>query len=499
MTQLTNSSLFHDNGNKKRERENFQNFIFNEIDTRDHSAPISFYRSDFRGARLMRSYFLNNNFSNADFIDTYLYATTFEKSKFKSTEFYNSYVERSTFINLNFSACSLVRLIFDHAKFDQVKFLSNNIQESKFINSEIRDCIFTKTSIDEVCFENTQIVNVDLSPMTAINLYFDQCTFENVVIDADYLGSYFFKGEFFDRLKLRYRGRIFKLKIGETELLANLFRLMIEKERYYEAINHIVQKNLIDNKASLIFPVVKLSLDRLLKDKNVLKRTYQISKIFSLFEFYFNSGYIKLNDYYQLTNYIDRIDISELDINEKLDLVTNNERIKNLLKMSIIETSMFDNISDHDTLYLEITIDEEDKNEFEFLLNLLLAKWTNINQPENSVYFIIGRRQGSIVYEIVILSSLGFLLLNIFRKSLSLRKKTDVISGLKSQIAETVLKNINTEISRADFSKLGIKEQLEIVRFVNEIDNERLTEDKSVQRFLNIIKIMQGQPTALNE
>lgn len=498
MGELTNISRFYDTGNKKREKENFQNFLFEGIDTRDQELHISFYRSDFRGARLLNNYFFKNNFSNADFIDCYFHMTSFQECRFQSTEFYNSYFDNSNFTSLTFSSSSIVRIVFDKVKMNRINFRSSNIQDSKFIDCEIDGCSFQKTTIDELTFENTYIKDADLSPMTAINIYFNNCKFENVTIDADYLGSYFFKGRFFEELNLRYRGKAVKLEIDRIELIANLFKLMLEKKRFYEATNLVVQRNLIDKKATPIYPIIKYAFSHLLQESNALIRTYQISKIFSLFEYYFNSGYIKLKDYYRFINYFEGIDISQFNISEQIDLLSKNERLKNLLKLSVINTSMFDDMGKEDTMYLEIIVDENDQAEFEDLLNSILTKWTGVDVTKDNIYLIIGKRKGSIIYEIIILASIGMLLINLFRKSLINRKKNDLISGLKTQIAEKVLKNINTEIEKADFTKLGLKEQLEIVKLVSEFDNERLTNDKSVQQFLSIMKSIEGHPTTLN-
>ena len=56
MADIAQAYKFSDNGTRKREKENFQNYLFQGIDLRQSDEPISFYRSDFRGAKLIGSY-----------------------------------------------------------------------------------------------------------------------------------------------------------------------------------------------------------------------------------------------------------------------------------------------------------------------------------------------------------------------------------------------------------------------------------------------------------
>jgi len=496
MTNIVEFSKFVDNGSSKRERENFQNYLFDSFDTRGHEKPISFYRSDFRGAQIRDCYFVSNNFSNADYIDCYIKATVFEKCKFKSTEIYNSYFEDVNFSDFSFSSCSIVRILFDKVNFTNIGFHSNNIQETKFKNCLIKNCTFPKTTIDEVVFEDSTFVNADLSPMTAINIYFNNCLFENVIVDADYLGSYFFKENFLNTLKLKYRGRLVKLEIDKLELLANLFKLFLEKRRFYEAMNLVVQKNFIEKNASSIYPIVKFSIINLLKEENSLIRSYQLTRIFKLLEYYFNTGYIKLYDYFRTVGLIEGLDLSSFNISEQIDVISQNERIKNLLRLSVIDKNMTDNLGEKDLLLLNVTIDESDEEEFEDLLESILAKWTGVDVAKNNIYFIIGKRKGSLIYEIITLAGLGILLLNSFRKTLSSKKKNDQISGLKIKIATSVLERVDAQIKETHIIE-DMKGLLEIAQLASSLDLNTFTNDKKTQQILSIIKSIQGQPTTL--
>ncbi|HVU98511.1 MAG TPA: pentapeptide repeat-containing protein [Puia sp.] len=498
MSDIVQTLKFFDNGDQKRERENFQNFLFDRVDQRRTENPISFYRSDFRGARFLFNYFFKNNFSNADFIDCYVESTEFKDCIFKSTEFYNSYLVNVNIQELTFSSTSLVRLVFENTQMSDIKFLSNNIQECKFINTYIADCSFAKTTMDEVTFDKVSFKNVDLSAMTAINLYFSNCRFENVTIDADYLGSYFFKEKYIDLLQLKYRGKLVKLEIDKVELLANLFKLFLEKKRYYEAINIVVQKNFIESNKSSIYPIIRYSALRLIADTNQLVRMYQIEKMFKVLEYYFNTGYIKLYDYYRVIKFFDEVDVSGLSLDDQLVIIGKNQHLKSLVQMSVIEDNMLDGIDPSDLIYLEVVVEDSDEREFEEILEEILRKYTGVDVARNNIYFIIGKRKGSTIYEVLIYLPLGILLINSFTKYLRNNKRNNRISGLRTELASSVLQKMVDKVHEEN-NPDELRKILEVAQLASNLDPDAFNEDKSTQRLLSLVKAMQGQPAHVSE
>ena len=92
---------------------------------------------------------------------------------------------------------------------------------------------------------------------------------------------------------------------------------------------------------------------------------------------------------------------------EQIDIKEKNERLKNLLQMSVISHEMWNNINIDDRMLLEITIEDCDEDEFETLLEKNISRWTGIDNPKDSVYFIVEKRKGSIIYDIIIYTPLG--------------------------------------------------------------------------------------------
>lgn len=424
MSNLARLQQFQDNGNNKRESEDFQGYLFHKIDLRLRETPISFYRSDFRGAKLQDTYFIQNNFSNADFIDSTAINTVFEKCQFKSTELYNSYFEKCLFKTANINSSSLVKLIFVKCNFESVKFNNDTISKCKYENCNFIESKFEKSSIDDVDFLNCTLKDIDLSSNTAINLFFDKCRFENVVIDADYLGSYFFKGFFFDNLKLKYRGKVFDLDITQSDLLSNLFKMFFEKERYYEAINICIQKNLLEQKQNTIFPLLKNVVDKLLREGNQLKRTYQFGKIFTLLEYYLNTGYVSVDDYFKAIALFVGIDVTHFDFLEQIEFNERVSRLKIIIEKIDFELPFIKSSNAKEKVLFEIKIEEANKNKFEKYFDASVYELADKLSITDVPYQIIGCRKGSIIYDMLIYPTVGLYLLKLLKSYLKEARAT---------------------------------------------------------------------------
>lgn len=424
MSNIIKPFTFSDDGNSKREKENFQGFLFNKLDMSDRKIPISFYRSDFRGAKFQDVAFNGNNFSNSDFIDSSVVNTTFQNTRFNYAEVYNSYFEKTSFYNTTFSSTSLIKLVFKNCEIENSKFEVNTFRECKFTNCKISDSIFEKNSMDEVEFEKTSFKNIDLSNMTAINLFFSDCKFENVIIDADYLGSYFFKGKFFDSLKLKYRGKVFDLDISKADLLDNLFKLLLERGRYYEAINIVVQKNLLHNDRNSIFALVKLASEQLFKEKNQLKRTYQFDKIFKLLEYYINTGYVALSDYFRIIGYFEGLELARMDFLDEISFVEKVNRLKILIERMDLTINFIENIDDKKQMLMEVTIDEADKRLFEKYFEAVMIDIGKSLSVKEIPYQIVGNRKGSLIYDIIAYSAAALVFMKIILALVKVTRQT---------------------------------------------------------------------------
>jgi uncharacterized protein YjbI with pentapeptide repeats len=418
MDRIARKNVFVNTGEIKRERENFQGYAFNDIDLRSLPTPLSFYRSDFRATTITNCVFDSNNFKNADFIDASINKTQFLSCDFQYTELYNSLFNDVIFYGGKFSNASLVKLVFINSMITGIRFSVNTVRECKFTGCLIEECNFSKSSLDEVTFIDCKFKNVDLSSMTGINMYFENCVFNDVIIDADYFGSYFFKGnEMPQNLKLKYRGRILKLDIHQTELIANLSKICWERGRYYEALNLLIQRNLMEDKITSVHELVSKIMHTVLSDPNTLKGFYQIDKIIRVFEYYFNTGFIPASDYFRLINDLDSIDKTSWSLEDQLRVTEKTFRIRTMLDISSYSQNFLENKGGEKLMLLEVTIDEEDQDLFELSFDKMVSS-VLVGKQKEQPYSIVNIRKGSLIYDIVLYSSVGLLLLKIIRRAI---------------------------------------------------------------------------------
>jgi len=418
MKEIVSYNKFYDTGEPKRERENFQQFHFDKLDLSKALVPISFHRSDFRGAKITDCRYFKNNFENADFIDCVVIDSAFVSCSFKYTELYNSYYQNVIFQETAFSSASQVKLVYKNCFFLKIKFRINTFRDCKYFNTTIKGCNFQRSSMDEVEFEKVTFSSVDLSSMTAINLYFNNCNFENVVIDADYLGSYFFKGKLPENIRMKYRGKLFDFDITQVDLLNSLFMLLWEKERYYEAINILVQKNVFHKHNVTIIDRVKYALQLILINPNELRRTYQIDKIFRLFEYYFNSSHVLVSDYFKFIQLMDDCDLSALSFQEQLLVNEKLQKLKMIIDSLPLEDAFILSEAGNALMAVEITIDEADQEAFERTFDHVVRKLSYGTEAHGEPYYIAGIRKGSLIYDIVMYASSALLLLKLLKTSL---------------------------------------------------------------------------------
>jgi len=417
MGSIAERFKFYDNGNNKRIKENFQGYLFNQINLSDSEHPISFYRSDFRGTKFKDCSFYKNDFSRADLIDSVIENSSFQSCLFRYSELFNSFFSKTTIIDAQFKSASFSRLFFYDCLLESGQLQDVTVRDCSFQKCKIVKTSFVKNSFDEVKFEKCHFAEVDLSNMTAINLYFTDCTFKDLIIDADYLGSYFFKGTYFKEVRIKYRGKFFNLEMSKQELIENLFKIFLESNRYYEALNLFIQKNLLQDIYRSPFDITKRIIRQVLAESNFLRRSYQLEKIFHIYEFYFNTNVISIGDYYQLFAFFDELVVTDLTLQEQITIANSVQRLKSLFDIVNLSHDFINSVNG-DVALLEITVSDQNENlflqEFEsFLKHLFDSEFS-----KEQVYVVIGKRKGSIIYEIAINASVGVLLLRALKISL---------------------------------------------------------------------------------
>jgi uncharacterized protein YjbI with pentapeptide repeats len=501
MADILKSFTFFDNGNNNRKKENFQNFLFDGINMEEKTKHISFYRSDFRGTKFQKTKFYNNDFSRADLIDCLLVETEFLNCKFYYTEIYNTYFEQSGFINTEVKLASFIKLIFRNCIFDNSSFAGNTLRELKFKNCTIKNCGFKNNSGDEIIFEKTYFENIDFSNMTALNFFFDDCKFDNIQIDADYLGSYFFKGAPYNKIKLKYRGKLFDFDVSQNDLFNNLFKIYFENNRFYEAINIIVQKNNLENNTISIFPLLTTAIEKILIEPNELKRIYQFKKTFVLLEFYFDSEYISIGDYFRLSGYLKKLELANFNLIEQIEF----KEIINRLQTIIQNTNIFRFLSEASNVYekilLEIKIDELNKEKFERYFSKTMEIFGEKFGNKSKIYQVIEIRKGSLIYDIIIYSSAGLFLFKILLSALKIARSAMheavniIIDYRLNQRALTIAKNINSKSQLKEIKNIKEFQSMSKMALTANPENEI----KEIKNLLPLIKSAIIYPNALTQ
>ncbi len=192
--------------------------------------PISFFRSDFRGAKFQNVKFQNNCFDRADFI-----ACTFVNCQF---------------INVDFGACEIKACFFVDSIFEQCNFNNTSIQESVFkkcvfqnqhilVNmkncemnfSTISNCTFERSTTEKIKFESCILENTDFATMHAECHRFINCELNNVKLDISYVFGYLLCNTNIKDFKVLYRGQEVSLNSQEEAMK------FLEESRTYELIN----------------------------------------------------------------------------------------------------------------------------------------------------------------------------------------------------------------------------------------------------------------------
>ena len=277
MSKLVKYFEFIDNGSIKREKENFKYHLFKNFDFKHKNKPISFFRSDFRGAKFIDIIFYENNFDRADFIDASIFNSYFLKTNIGMSELKNCFIKDTEFKENIYKTTSIQGCVFINCKFISEKFLIN-MHNCEFINCEFIRCNFERSTIEEVLFNSCDIIECDLATMHAENLSFNECMLDEVFFGRDYWCSYLFKETSLNSINLKYRGKITSVK-EDRALFKEYFIELYKTSRFFEFINAKIIFNSIKGNKKSIFPILKNILYLLNKDKFNITRKKKFLKI----------------------------------------------------------------------------------------------------------------------------------------------------------------------------------------------------------------------------
>jgi uncharacterized protein YjbI with pentapeptide repeats len=394
------NKTFFDTGNALREQENFQHFLFKDLNFKNRKEPISFFRSDFRGVKIENVQFYKNNFDRADFINSYITNTTFDNCFF-GTDFLNVIFHKVEFRNNMEDTCSFHNCSFVDCAFESETVINTSNRNSTYSNCHFSNCNWEKNSFEDIHYIQTSFKNISFAEMCAYNLDFTGCNFENTSVDPDYLGSYLIKKTELKDLNYIYRGQGISLT-GKIEAdLETLSRFYFSNHRYYEAFNTVLLYSHYNKFKESISGFFERILHLITQDKHYLRRTEQLNRLIRILIFYSDSALIPSKDFYLIIGIMENFSIPFESINDKILYQNNLQLLKETVQTNIFELGIWDFDSVGIT-YAEIEIDEDD---FALFKTNLAGFYDSLIEEYGITdfgtgYEILGTRKGSLIVEI---------------------------------------------------------------------------------------------------
>ncbi|GET35249.1 hypothetical protein PbJCM13498_41120 [Prolixibacter bellariivorans] len=480
MTGIIAYKKFVDNGNTNRESENFQQFLFQNIDFSLSESPISFFRSDFREVKVDHVKFKCNEFERADFTDSYISNSLFQEVHF-GTDFINVYFHNVTFNESLFETCTFLRCIFESCKFDSGHIVDSTVQNCSFIDCLFDNIVFKENTFDDIEFEKSSFNNINLANMTAKDFRFRNCNYNKLVIDPDYIGSYLIDGEFFDDVRFEYRGHVIELFEEKENIIEGLVNLWRKSNRFYELFNLLILLRKVKNTNEDLSKVFSALVKQLGKVNHPSVRSYNILGIIKALTFYSEGNYITTSEYISLTSQLEKEINFDVDFNAfgqlkafaayyESKLIEEPQRGANITARAVFSIKEYgDNLKIFKEWLSEI--------EKYILSERIIAG--------DRLYKIISVEKGSII--VTILGSLSFFLLLIRQ-----------VATLKSKIERERSQNSFLSLTYKDLSKqfesvTSVKEKSEIVRIYKDIAGMEKLErvDNRMSQISNKVGLME--------
>lgn len=227
---------FVDDGRGDRSKESFQGVSFDKINQLK-SAPISFFRSDFRKARIADCVFVKSNFSRCDFI-----ASIFENSRFLECDFLTSSMMNCVFRKCIFERNKHFNPDLIRCRLSECDFLSQRMEraawrDTVFSNCRFVACSLAKSSLLGMEFDNCDLSKLNLARISAQDIHFCGGNLHGVVFDPDYLGTYTFKNVSLENVRFEYRSLKIDFSISRPEDFLALGEHLVSQQRWSEAFN----------------------------------------------------------------------------------------------------------------------------------------------------------------------------------------------------------------------------------------------------------------------
>jgi len=313
---------FIDDGRLDRSKESFQGIVFKDF-MQEAQVAISFHRSDFRGASILRCHFKGNDFSRADFISTRFISSSFSECDFAISHMSNSVFEDCSFCaNVNFNPDLYRCDLFDCTFVNQNVFRST-WRDNRFKNCEFKNFSIEKSTIENVIFEDCDLEGVDLSQVSAIDIVFKNCNIKNIILDPDYVGSYMFLSTPLDNVKFSYRSNDLEFSLLRYSDVISLGKHFETQDRWSEAFNlQVIGLQVHPGRFtdSVIAEEWMYYASKSIESDIPSDAAENIARMFRVARFYLESGVISISSVLMILSFSDELCRARLNVlvNERL-------------------------------------------------------------------------------------------------------------------------------------------------------------------------------------
>jgi hypothetical protein len=366
--------------------------LFADLDFLQAQQPISFFRGDFRRAKIDNVRFWKSDFDRADFIDAFVRLSHFESCKF-GTDFLNTYFDGVHFSRNHSDTCTITDCVYENCTFSSETIINSTLSACRYKNCVFDSCDLRMNTADTLAFTKCKFENVDFSNMTAVNFQFADCRFENVRLDPDYLGTYLFKGSAPDNIHLTCRGESLQLNAEYLSSLEMLMNSYSTATRYYEVFNCAVLYNYLAQRGKTLVPLFRWVIHSINSEPAFIRK-HSAERIIGLLTFYADSPAIATNELFALVTALDDIAVEEISLVERLQIESKVSLLKQWIQAILLQWQS-PRPPEAGALYFEVTIEESDRAK----VKALLRGFFEDRASDAAGVVVLGERRGSLILE----------------------------------------------------------------------------------------------------
>lgn len=376
--QVYNQQTF--NKIKQFESRDLSYSLLQNVNFKECTNNVSFFRSDFRGTKFENVKFYKNNFDRSDFLNSVFIKCNFEKVNFGCCQVKNCYFEDVVFNSNIYRNTSIHSSTFINCEFPDEAFLIN-MQHCKLINCSFNGCSFEMSTTDSDEFVDCNFVNTNLATMHAEDHTFINCQFDNVFLGSSYYFGYLITKCNFKNVSFLYRGEYVDWNSIKSDELLNKF---VSEHRYTEVINLL--KNCKREREILVY--IRKAMEHY--SRYTFGRMLDISNIFKMLIFSAIYEELPFNLLYHILIIMETENFSYYTFEEKNDILSLCSKFKNALLLSQHSDDYIINIQPDMQSMVILTFSIDDYEECLNISKKMIGSISNIIHWE-----LVDRKKGS--------------------------------------------------------------------------------------------------------